>query len=179
DWYEAELEGRPLDLAMLTEIATQDDASWQGTDDEVNARIARIRERHDLLAEVRALKAERDAWRNKASLAQRSHNMPPELVDAPDEVAREIVVVWDWVDKAEAELEKSEPDSGRLMAIGQAIKSALIAIAKYCGKTLDIFVSSTTKSAGLVAGPAIIGFVAWHGERLLQLAEGLIRAGSW
>ncbi len=42
DWYQRLLDGREQNWPLLLEIATRDDAFWQGSDDEVNARIAEI-----------------------------------------------------------------------------------------------------------------------------------------
>ena len=164
---------------MLAEIATQPDRFWQGTDDAADDRIARIRERHDLLEEVRALKTERDALREgRASRAQRSHNMPPELVDAPDEVAREIVVVWDRPEEAEAELEKLEPDPGRLAAIAQAILAGCRAVLAYCGKVADAAVVEAALGVGAAGGVWVVDHVLLSGrmtdfaQRLLAYAGG-------
>ena len=42
-WYKGALDGeQTLDPDLIKEIATQDEAFWEGTDDEVNARIAAI-----------------------------------------------------------------------------------------------------------------------------------------
>ena len=46
-YVEAARAGQYLDPALLEEIATQDNAFWQGPDDEVNARIAAIVARHE------------------------------------------------------------------------------------------------------------------------------------
>ena len=47
DWYLRLLDGRAQNWPLLLEIATQDDAFWQGSDPKINARIAAIAERHD------------------------------------------------------------------------------------------------------------------------------------
>ena len=42
-WYQGALDGeQTLDPDLIKEIATQDKAFWEGSDDEVNARIAAI-----------------------------------------------------------------------------------------------------------------------------------------
>ena len=45
DWYQRALEGRPQNWPLLLEVAIQDNAFWEGSDAEVNARIAEIVER--------------------------------------------------------------------------------------------------------------------------------------
>ncbi len=178
-WYEAALDGRQLDLDMLTEIATQDDAFWQGTDDEVNARIAAIREKHDLLAEIRAMKVERDAWREKRSTsAPRSHNMPPELIGAPEAVSERVLVILDQLDAAEQELEKATPDPNRLQQIGKAILSAAQAILTYCGGLADTVAKGAAKAVGPPLGLWVLDRFVMNGrmrdfaERLLAFAGG-------
>ena len=55
DWCARALKGCPQNWALLLEIATKDDTFWQGSDDEVNARIADIVERHALASSYAAL----------------------------------------------------------------------------------------------------------------------------
>mgnify|MGYP003668978079 FL=1 len=47
NWYRRLLEGRPQNWPLLFEIAIQDDAFWQGSDAEINARIAEIVAKHE------------------------------------------------------------------------------------------------------------------------------------
>ena len=54
DWYQRTLECRPQNWPLLLEIATQEDDFWQGTDTEVNARIAEIAEQRALAASYAA-----------------------------------------------------------------------------------------------------------------------------
>lgn len=55
DWYERALAGEPQPWRLLSEIALQEDAFWQGTDDEVMARINKIVEDYEgrLLDQIR------------------------------------------------------------------------------------------------------------------------------
>lgn len=46
DWYQRALDGRPQDLPLLEKIAFQKEDFWDGTDGEVNQRIAQIVEEH-------------------------------------------------------------------------------------------------------------------------------------
>lgn len=57
-WATAIRNGTPQNLQMLTEIATQEDDFWQGTDPEINARIAAMVEKYQNADEDIALRPE-------------------------------------------------------------------------------------------------------------------------
>ena len=52
DWYARSLDGQPQNWPLLLEIALQPDEFWEGTDEEINARIAGIMARHPEIEEV-------------------------------------------------------------------------------------------------------------------------------
>ena len=49
-WYQGALDAQPLDQDLIKEIANQGEEFWEGTDDEVNARIAAIVAEHERAA---------------------------------------------------------------------------------------------------------------------------------
>ena len=97
--YDNILRGDPQDWDMLYEIAVSQDIDWEASSREVNAAIARIVEKHRLLSEIAHLKAQRHQLVSlTASAEMRSHNMPPELVDADARVTQSIQIIWDTID---------------------------------------------------------------------------------
>lgn len=83
-----------------------------------------------------------------ASLAHRSHNRPPEVLDNAAEVQQQITIIFDTLDEAEVELSKPAPSSSRLQRLGQRLVMAGKAIAQYCGKVADKFAMSAATATG-------------------------------
>ncbi|PQO23727.1 hypothetical protein C2I36_06570 [Rhodobacteraceae bacterium WD3A24] len=179
DWYEDALGGREPNWEMLRDIALIAPETWDAGPDALNAEIMRITEKHSLLEEIRALKAERARLvENAAAPAHRGHNEPPELIEAPVEVARELTVVWTSLDEAERELEKAQPDLSRLQRIANALKAAVGQVAAYCGKVGDRAVMAGAGAFGTGAGTLLLDHFFTSGRlmdfatRLLQFAVG-------
>lgn len=188
NWYDDLLQGREPNWDMLYEVATSKAIDWSAPNAEVNTAIGVIVDKHRLLGEVRALKAEKEAYLSTtASEVHRSHNMPPGgLVD--DEPRRVITMLWDVLDEAEDALDTPEPEPSRLRKIGEKIVEIAAAIAKYCGHKADLFVSEAVKETGKAAGKWGSGAIAIYlaaqtgpakalGNGILQLAENLAKIG--
>lgn len=180
DWYDALLKGRPMlgDAArtweMLEQIALIDPATWDKGPEVVNPAIREIWQLYRLRDEVAALRAEKERLlAGRASPEARSHNRPPELVDAQPELARQVEIVWTGLDEAQQELEQEVPDKRRLQRIAESMLAALTAIAAYCGKVADAAVMSAAKVGGGAVGTAILDQVANNG-RLLRFAKELL-----
>ena len=54
----------------------------------------------------------------------RSHNMPPELVDADARVTQSIQIIWDTIDEAEEGLREEKPEPSRLKKLGEVLLRA-------------------------------------------------------
>ena len=193
DWYDAQLSGRTMlpdpkrTWDMLEQIALIDPATWDAGPETVNPIIREIWKLHHLRSEVAVMQAEKEAFlAARASMAQRSHNHPPEgLVDDQPELARQITIVWDSLDEARYELEQDAPDKGLLRKIAEKLLSALSAIAKYCGKVADTAIMSAAEGAGKEAGKlgvraagiTVLDHVLNNG-RLTQFAKDLFTFGA-
>ncbi|WP_372675097.1 hypothetical protein [Aquicoccus sp.] len=181
DWYDALLAGRTMlsDPArtweMLERVALIDPETWDKGPEVANPLIREIWELYRLRVEVAQLQAEKAALLGgRGSEAQRGHNHPPKgLVDEQPEIAQQITIVWDGLDEAQGELEKEEPDKGRLLRIGKGLLAALMKIGAYCGKVGDRVIMS----AATASGPFILDHFANDG-RLFQFAKDLIGFAS-
>ena len=148
-WYEAALQGKHLNPELEYQIALIDDEHWEKGEDHVAGIIAQMEERHDLKAQVIALRRELTLVQTQAaSAAHRAHNQPPELLDNAVEVQRQITIIFDTLDEAEAELSQLHPSPSRLKVIGQALINAGIAIAKYCGGLTDVALKKAAEELG-------------------------------
>ena len=179
-WYDSLLDGRPMlgDAArtweMLEQIALIDPETWDKGPEVVNPAIREIWQLYRLRDEVAALRAEKERLlAGRASPEARSHNRPPELVDAEPELARQVEIVWTGLDEAQEELEQEVPDKHRLQRIAESMLTALTAIAAYCGKVADAAVMSAARVGGGAVGTAILDQVANNG-RLLRFAQELL-----
>lgn len=188
NWYEDLLHGREPNWELLYDVATSEAVDWDASSAEVNAAIGVIVDKHRLLGEVRALKAEKEVYLGTmATEAHRSHNLPPEgLVD--DEPRLVITMLWDALDEAEDALDTPSPDPSLLRKVGEKLVQIAAAIAKYCGQKVDLFVSEAVKETGKAAGKwgsgAIAAYLAAQtepvkalGNGILQLAENLAKIG--
>ncbi|WP_022704103.1 hypothetical protein [Pseudorhodobacter ferrugineus] len=148
-WYEAALEGNPLNPDLERDIALIPDADWEKGAEHIAALIAALEERHDLKAQVQALRQQLTlAQTAAADAAHRGHNQPPELIDSAPEVQRQITIIFDTLDDAEEELSKTNPSPTRLKVIGQALLNAGIALAKYCGGLGDAALQKAAEELG-------------------------------
>lgn len=148
-WYEAALEGNSLNPELERDIALIPDADWEKGAEHIAALIADLEERHDLKAQVQALRQQLTlAQTAAADAAHRGHNQPPELIDSAPEVQREITIIFDTLDDAEEELSKTNPSPTRLKVIGQALLNAGMALAKYCGGLGDTALQKAAEELG-------------------------------
>jgi len=146
--------------------------------------IAGIAEHHRLRVEVAALKAElAEARRISASAITRSHNHPPELVDAALEVQREVTVISEALDEAEEELAKPVPAPAVIARIGKVLLVAAKAVAGYGLHLVDAATENAAKAIGkaignaigLGLGGAVVAYLVANSDRLAELGNALLR----
>jgi hypothetical protein len=148
-WYEAALAGNALNPELERDIALIPDADWEKGAEHIAALIAALEERHDLKAQVQALRQQLTLAQTAAAEAvHRGHNQPPELIDSAPEVQRQITILFDTLDEAEEELSKPAPSPSRLKRIGEALLNAGIALAKYCGGLGDTALQKAAEELG-------------------------------
>ena len=178
---------------MQRDIALIADEDWQAGPEAVAARIEIIEERYRLRQEIADLKVQLQrmtdtAVPDVATLAHRSHNHPPDLVDATAAIRQSITIIWDSLDEADRELAKVAPEPTVLMRIGQAILEATKAIASYCVTLGDIALRKAAEEIGSTGTRWVIGvgatlFAANTGpvqslaKGLFELAQKLLAGG--
>ena len=125
------------------------------------------------------MKAQRDQLASlTASAEMRSHNMPPELVDADARVTQSIQIIWDTIDEAEEELREEKPEPSRLKKLGEVLLKATAEVIRYCGHKADIIVTAFAKAIGTTAGVAAAGWLvtqlATQAEAARKIGNGLV-----
>lgn len=148
-WYQDAIDGVEPNWDLLERIALIDNAIWDAGPKAVAAEIEKIEKQFELLREVRAVKASAaEVKAVAATVAQRSHNHPPELVDAESNLSERITLIWDVLDEAETELEKSHPEPSRLRAIADKLLELVIATTKYCASLADVVLNKAAEEIG-------------------------------
>tara|TARA_R110002096_G_scaffold155130_3_gene319378 strand:- start:1740 stop:2906 length:1167 start_codon:yes stop_codon:yes gene_type:complete len=152
-WYEAVLRGETLNPELERDIALIPDEDWEKGADHIAAKIALVEERYDLKAQVVALKQQLTLQQSSIATAQhRSHNQPPELIDAGVTLQRQITIIFDTLDEAEEELAKTNPSPSRLKRIGQRLIDLAASVVKYCGKIADKGLVAAVVAGSTAAG---------------------------
>lgn len=178
DWYEKCLAGAPQDWeGLLTDIALIPSEDWGKGPEHVAELIAQLQRKYELKEQVRSVKEELAASVSaEATAAQRGHNNPPELIET--ELRRELVVVWERLDKAEKELEKPEPSPSKLASIATFLIETAGRILSYCGGKLDKAVDEAVRELGRAAGkwaiPLGAGLWATQAESVQALGRAML-----
>lgn len=177
-WYDYILAGNPQNWNMLHEIATTDAIEWNASAREVNVTINQIVERYRLRNEVVALRREvEEARAVLARRAQRSHNMPPELVDEIPEIEERLTIVWAAAQEAENELEKTKPDPTILSKFAKIILDFGIWFTKYCGDisnfALKAVITAGVSSASVYYLKNDTHLIAELGKQLMDFVSRL------
>jgi hypothetical protein len=187
-WWEGAKSGQWLDWDLQLEVALIPDEVWQAGPKAVAEAIAQIEEKFALRERVSQLRAELESVQkqiaSQASLAHRSHNQPPELVDTPPTVIVQVATVVNELRAAETELKKQRPDPRVLSRIGTALIASAKAVLGYCASLADaalkkaaeeIGTTGTKWAIGLAGVGAISSFekVQAIGSALLRFAEKL------
>jgi hypothetical protein len=188
-WYEAALQGQHLNLDLEQDIAQIPSEDWEKGPGHIASLIDALEERHDLKAQVIALRNQlRELKQRSASVAHRSHNQPPELVDAPTTLNRHVTVVVAALEEAEAELEKPIPDASAIARLGKLLVEAAIRLTKYCGTLADTGLKKAAEELGttgtkwsirLIAGDLLIKAepVQTLGQALISYAQKILAGG--
>jgi hypothetical protein len=181
-WYQGFLDGKPLPWDLQRDIALIPDEGWQKGEAHVAGLIAIIEERHRLLGLVAELKERlREATSvgatDIASPSHRSHNQPPELIDAPIAFRESVTLIRITLDEAEAELAKPTPEPSTLRRIADTLTAAVKTAATYCGAKFDVFITKAVEEGGSAFGKwgvmAAIAYFATPTGTMSALIKGL------
>lgn len=166
DWYRRAISAQPQNFSLLRDIAAIDDTTWQQGDRPLDREISLITERHELLTELRWIKAELAVAASgpHGSIALRSHNNPPELVE--DQAAALLDELSASVDEAERELSNPAPNATRLIKTSGKLSAATTAIIGYCARLGDKALTGMAEEAGTSVGK-------WVGPALLLLVTNM------
>ena len=178
-WYDAALAGTPLNWDMHRDIALIPNEDWEQGASHIAGLIAIIEERYRLLQQTAQLKAALAtptliATANVATPKQRSHNNPPDLVDAEIELHKSLAITRAALDEAELELAKPDPDPSILTLIAEKLQVAAIAIAGYCALLGDIALKKAAEQVGTTGAKWVIAYLFVQSGPVQSLAQDLI-----
>ena len=164
-WYEAALAGTPPNWSLLHDLALIPNEDWEKGIGHIAGLIATFEERYHLLRQIAHLQEQlRDvttlSTANAASPEHRSHNNPPDLINAPVEIRRAFTVITVALDDAKAELETPVPRPSVLRRAGHALLDAVKSILGYCAALGDIALKEGAKVVGLTGTKWAIGILA-------------------
>ncbi|MEO0829983.1 MAG: hypothetical protein AAFY03_05940 [Pseudomonadota bacterium] len=134
-----------------------------------------------LRAEVQRLKLEVDVPQSTtASHAHRSHNKPPDLVDADAQPARKgLLILWDALNEVDQELARPEPDPSRLTIVGGKLWEEVCTIVEYCGKLGDAALTKAAETLGTAGVKVSVGlgaaYVAANQPQFKAVVDGLLK----
>ena len=154
NWYADILAGTPPNWSLLHDIALIPNEDWEKGIGHIAGVIAGIEERYHLLQQIAYLQEQlRDVntlvTANAASPEHRSHNNPPDLINAPVEIRRAFTVITVALGEAKAELETPSPRPSVLRRAGQALLEAVKSILGYCAALGDIAPKGRCESSGV------------------------------
>ena len=180
-WYEAALAGNPPNWPLLHDIALIPNADWEQGITHIAGLIAIFEERYHLLRQIADLQEQlRDvttlSTANAASPEHRSHNNPPDLINAPVEIRRAFTVITVALDDAKAELETPVPRPSVLRRAGHALLDAVKSILGYCAALGDIALKEGAKVVGSTGAKWAIGILAVSVSTQLPPLQSLARA---
>lgn len=152
-WWEGVLEGQPLNWELQRDIALISGDDWNKGAAHVAGLIVEIEERHRLLQQIADLKnalraSELRPLVNLATPEHRAHNQPPELLETPLEVRREVTIIWAAVDEAEAELKKPNPTPSVVARVGRILLDATGRLMAYCLGLGDVAAKKAAEELG-------------------------------
>ncbi len=163
EWYEAILEGKPLDWDLTRRIAREvTGAEWASGPEVVARRIEEIRARSELERRIGALEQSRDDTQSTASRLGIGGNNPPEPLGEVQGIAREVTIVWASVDELKTQVRSRTPDKDRVSEIVETLSLGLRAILRWCSHKADLAVDTLIKwgipvgGAALVANPELL-----------------------
>lgn len=163
-WWDGVIAGKPLPWELQEKVALIPDEDLQKGPAHIAEVIRGIEELFELRQMAKEIKAEFPravlAQTTSATLEQRSHNHPPEMVETPQELLSSLSQIWAEVDAADRELAKTAPDRAVLRAVGKRLLQWTAAIAKYCVGLVDAAVQSTAKAFGPILATTILGYAA-------------------
>lgn len=179
-WWDGVLSGNQLDWELQKQVALIPDAIWEQGPKAVAQAIREIEERFDLRQQVSALRGKLEALTTalaqQASAHHRSHNNPPELIDAPAQIMVQVNTLVATLRETELELPKPAPDNSLLSKFAERLRDGALAVMRYCGGLVTTIVAEAAKSVGKRAGDALVAYVALEPmmKGITSLAEAIL-----
>jgi hypothetical protein len=189
-WWDGVLTGKQLDWELQKAIVlgvSNDD--WAKDPAHIAGVIAGIEERFELRRQIAELQRQlsdvsQNAVTTVASGAQRSHNNPPELIEPPAEIVRELPKVLSALQEADTELRRPKPRPAILRKVGRVLLAAAARVAAYCGTLADVALKEGAKTVGTAGMKLVLVFLAAStptiqsiGEALISLAQRILSGG--
>ena len=150
EWYQAMLDGNPLDWELQARIVSIPLSYWNSGEESVSEKIKEIRAR--LLLEHRIAELE-DQIQEGARFGIGGNN-PPEAIEY-DASARAIETVWATLKDLKAQTKEERPSKGKIATIAQLLGAALRSIVAFTARLGEHAVKVAITS-GVSAGTATL-----------------------
>jgi len=144
EWYQGFLDGKPMDWDLQYQVALIPDVDWEKGPEHIARIIDEIRARLALQKRIAELEAALVAATTEQRLGIGGNN-PPEPIEAPAPVAKELLVISEPLQELKAETEAEEPDKGKVARAIDALKRGLLAGLKWFASKADLAVDETIK----------------------------------
>jgi hypothetical protein len=163
EWYQANLDGKPLDWDIQAEIVSISADYWDNGAESISEKIKEIRARLSL--EHRIAELEKHIQNNLRFGI--GGNNPPEAIE-DNTAVKHIEVVWASLDDLKAQIDQDTPDKGIVEKIAISLKSVLRSIVTFSAR-LGEHATKVAITSGVSAGTATL--IAKP-----ELLEGIIAA---
>jgi hypothetical protein len=165
-WYEAMLEGHPLDWDLQREVALIPDEDWKKGPKHIARLIEEIEARFALKARIRELEDELSrASKDRFGIGG---NDPPEAIENTPSIAKEFTIIWAPLQDLKSEVESSAPEPSRTARFLTLLAEALRQGLRWCASKADLMVDQSIKWAVPAIGT---GYLAVNPDKLAAVIE--------
>ncbi len=155
DWYQAFLDGKPLDWDLQREVALIPDRDWNKGPAHIAERIEEVQAKFDVRAKAKETLSFFEQTQ-QPSVPGAGHNQGPPFEDALD---IDLSNIRQSVEDALSETQKDRPNRSIFANTKQVLTAAMTTAAKYVAKKLDVAVDEVIKETVKFGTKAVL--ITW------------------
>lgn len=152
-WYQAFIDGKPLDIELQRRVASIEDEVWSSGDRVLVERISAIEAKLELETRIRTLENERLAFATDQTRLSIGGNNPPDDMKIESTVVQNSTIIWATIDDLKEEVEKPIPDKASVVSMVTKLGAAAKTILAWAAKKGDLSVDTIIRW-GIPAGAA-------------------------